>query len=37
MTFNGVGLPAIASWNSRTDELRLVREFGYNDFKQRLS
>ena len=37
MTFNGVGLPAIASWNSQTDELSLVKEFGYNDFKQRLS
>ncbi len=37
MTFNGVGLPAIASWNSQTDELRVVKEFGYDDFKQRLS
>ncbi len=37
MTFNGVGLPAIASWNSQTEELRVVKEFGYNDFKQRLS
>jgi carboxynorspermidine decarboxylase len=37
MTFNGVGLPAIASWNSDTDELRVVKEFAYNDFKQRLS
>lgn len=36
-TFNGVQLPAIAVWNSETDELRIVREFGYNDFKQRLS
>jgi carboxynorspermidine decarboxylase len=37
MTFNGIPLPAIASWNSDTDELKLVKEFGYNDFKQRLS
>ena len=37
MTFNGVGLPAIASWNSQTDELIVVKEFGYDDFKQRLS
>lgn len=37
MTFNGVPLPAIASWNSDTDDLELVKEFGYNDFKQRLS
>ena len=35
-TFNGVGLPAIALWDSRTDALELVREFGYEDFKQRL-
>ena len=36
-TFNGVALPAIALWNSDTDELRLVREFSYDDFKSRLS
>ena len=36
-TFNGIGLPAIALWNSITDELRIVREFGYDDFKNRLS
>ncbi|MBR9909769.1 MAG: carboxynorspermidine decarboxylase [Gammaproteobacteria bacterium] len=36
-TFNGIGLPAIAIWNSETDDLRLVKEFGYQDFKQRLS
>jgi carboxynorspermidine decarboxylase len=37
MTFNGVSLPAIAIWNSGTDQLKVVKEFGYNDFKQRLS
>ena len=37
MTFNGVPLPAIAIWNSHTDQLKVVVEFGYNDFKQRLS
>jgi carboxynorspermidine decarboxylase len=36
-TFNGTKLPAIALWNSLTDELEIVREFGYEDFKQRLS
>ncbi len=36
-TFNGVRLPAIAIWNSETDKLRLVCEFGYQDFKNRLS
>ncbi|MDP1520879.1 carboxynorspermidine decarboxylase [Porticoccus litoralis] len=36
-TFNGINLPAIAIWNSETDELRVVKQFGYEDFKQRLS
>jgi carboxynorspermidine decarboxylase len=36
-TFNGVPLPGIAVWNSDTDDLRLVREFGYEDFRGRLS
>jgi carboxynorspermidine decarboxylase len=36
-TFNGVPLPGIALWNSDTDDLRVVREFGYEDFRQRLS
>ena len=36
-TFNGVPLPAIALWNSETDGLRLVREFEYPEFRDRLS
>jgi carboxynorspermidine decarboxylase len=36
-TFNGIRLPSIAIWNSDTDELRVVRQFGYEDFKTRLS
>lgn len=36
-TFNGINLPAIAIWDSRTDELEIIREFGYADFKNRLS
>ena len=36
-TFNGINLPSIALWDSRTDELNVIREFGYTDFKQRLS
>ncbi|MES3027277.1 MAG: carboxynorspermidine decarboxylase [Pseudomonadota bacterium] len=36
-TFNGVPLPAIALWNSETDSLKLVREFDYTDFRDRLS
>ena len=36
-TFNGVPLPALAIWNSNTNNLRIVREFGYEDFRNRLS
>jgi len=36
-TFNGTQLPAIALWNSLTDELEVVKEFGYTDFRDRLS
>jgi carboxynorspermidine decarboxylase len=36
-TFNGIRLPGIVIWNSATDRIRVVREFGYEDFKGRLS
>ena len=36
-TFNGLRLPSIVRWNPETDGTRLVREFGYEDFKMRLS
>ena len=36
-TFNGVALPSIAIWNSRSDALRVVKQFAYEDFKGRLS
>lgn len=36
-TFNGIGLPALALWNSETDNLTIIKQFGYEDFKQRLS
>ncbi|NOE18022.1 carboxynorspermidine decarboxylase [Ruegeria atlantica] len=36
-TFNGVPLPTIALWNSETDDLKIIRQFGYDDFKERLS
>lgn len=36
-TFNGIPLPAIAAYNSDTDQLRVVKEFGYRDFVERLS
>ncbi len=36
-TFNGTKLPAIALWNSVTDELKVIKTFNYQDYKQRLS
>ena len=36
-TFNGMKLPAIALWNSDTDDFRIVKSFGYGDFRDRLS
>ena len=36
-TFNGVPLPAIALWNSESDALKLVKQFDYTDFRDRLS
>lgn len=36
-TFNGVPLPSIWLWNSETDALRCVREFGWEEFRDRLS
>ncbi|NOD75852.1 MULTISPECIES: carboxynorspermidine decarboxylase [unclassified Ruegeria] len=36
-TFNGVPLPTIALWNSEKDELKIIKQFGYDDFKDRLS
>jgi len=35
-TFNGMPLPAIAV-RGRDGEIRIVKTFGYEDFKQRLS
>jgi carboxynorspermidine decarboxylase len=35
-TFNGIRLPSIALWDSRTNNLQLLRTFGYQDFKNRL-
>ncbi len=36
-TFNGVPLPSIWLWNSDTDALECVREFGWEEFRDRLS
>jgi len=35
-TFNGIQLPAIAVANSATGTVRIVKEFGYEDFRSRL-
>lgn len=35
-TFNGIGLPAIAAMD-KNGECRVIKEFGYEDFKTRLS
>jgi len=36
-TFNGVPLPSIWLWDSKTDSLECVRRFRYEDFRDRLS
>lgn len=35
-TFNGIKLPALAIW-TKEDKLNIVKEFGYQDYKERLS
>ncbi len=35
--FNGVGLPAIATANTQRGELRVVKTFGYESYRDRLS
>ncbi|MDD3949694.1 MAG: carboxynorspermidine decarboxylase [Desulfobacterales bacterium] len=36
-TFNGIRLPSIGVFNSRTGEVRIIRTFGYEDYRNRLS
>ncbi|OGQ97236.1 MAG: carboxynorspermidine decarboxylase [Deltaproteobacteria bacterium RIFOXYD12_FULL_57_12] len=36
-TFNGMQLPSIALYRPATDEFIIIRRFGYEDFKNRLS
>jgi carboxynorspermidine decarboxylase len=36
-TFNGVPHPDISTYDPVTDELRVVRRFGYEDFRNKLS
>ena len=35
--FNGIALPAIAVWNSVSQDLRIVRRVGYDDYAGRLA
>lgn len=35
--FNGIKHPSIATWDPRSEELTIVREFGYEDYRNRLS
>ncbi len=36
-TFNGIKHPSIATWNPESKELKIVRKFGYEDYRNRLS
>lgn len=36
-TFNGVNLPSISLFNPKKNKIKIVKEFGYEDFKSRLS
>ncbi|RKF22221.1 carboxynorspermidine decarboxylase [Alginatibacterium sediminis] len=36
-TFNGINLPSLAIYNSETQQVRVIRNFDYSDFKMRLS
>lgn len=36
-TFNGVNLPSISVYNPKSKKIKTIREFGYEDFKNRLS
>jgi carboxynorspermidine decarboxylase len=36
-TFNGVPHPDIATYDPATSEYKVIRRFGYEDFKRKLS
>lgn len=36
-TFNGIGLPSIAIFNADLNRFKIIRQFGYEDYKSRLS
>lgn len=35
-TFNGMNLPNIATWSAKKATYKVIKKFGYNDFKRRL-
>lgn len=35
--FNGINLPTIATWNSQSGEVKIIKRFDYQDFRSRLS
>ncbi|MDF2568367.1 MAG: carboxynorspermidine decarboxylase, partial [Oscillospiraceae bacterium] len=35
-TFNGINLPSIASYNDQ-EGIKIIKQFGFEDFKSRLS
>ena len=36
-TFNGINLPSLVVWDSEKNNASVIKEFDYQDFKQRLS
>ena len=36
-TFNGINLPSIATYDPRIEKLNIIKKFGYEDYKNRLS
>ena len=36
-TFNGVQLPAIATYEPDKDQVTVIKQFGYDDYRSRLS
>jgi carboxynorspermidine decarboxylase len=35
--FNGVKMPSIAIWDSKTNDIDIIKEFSYEDFENKLS
>ena len=35
--FNGVRMPSIAIWDSKTNDIDIIKEFSYENFENKLS